>query len=158
MAVQGRLYGISVDGDFVNCEIACSISVSRELLTKSGRTGGQARQFRYGAYTWQIDLDARSVVSILKGSFNSLLEAQLEGRELEVFIMARQTNIQEIKIGGTVLIPDLSISFPNSGYSSYNVTFKGSGLLSHDIETLYNIINSMPADADKPLVIDTSAW
>lgn len=157
-ALKAVLYGIRVGNDFVNCEIDSEITITRDMLNKSGSHGGAYKHFRYGYISWSISMSAKSVISILKGSFNNLIDAQLEGRELEVFLSARQSNIQQVDIGGTVLIPSISLSFPNSGASTHSVTFQGTGVLNVDVEDLGLIINEMPIEAEKPVHINTTNW
>lgn len=158
MALQGRVYGISVGGNFVNCEISCSLDVQREMINKSGSHGGSARFYRPSYYSWSISVDAKTVISVLSGSFNNLLKAQLAGTELDVYLMARVSNVQEINIGGKVLIPNLNVTFPNTGSSTFTTTFQGTGPLNVDVQELFNIINQMPYDDPKDLIIDANTW
>lgn len=159
--LQGNMYGIRVggeNGDLINCEIECSLSVNRATLNKSGSHGGAYVHKRYGYINWSITANAKSVISILKGSLNNLIKYQLEGQIIEVFIMARVSNASFVKIGGNVLIPSINVNFPNIGSSKFDVTFEGTGELIVDIEDLGLIINEMPIEADKPLYIDTTKW
>lgn len=156
--MEGRLYGLSINGDFVNCELSCDLTVTRDMVNKSGSYGGASRQYRYGYYNWSITLEAKSIISTLSGSFNNILSAQLAGQELDVYIMARVSNIQEVSIGGKVLIPNFNLTFPNTGSSRYSVTFQGNGDLNVDIEEFWNIVNSMPYNANKDIILDTNTW
>lgn len=163
MALRGQHYGVKIgiaggtDGDFINCELASTLTITRDMVNKSGSHGGSARHYRYGYYTWQVEVEMRSFLSLLKGSMNNLILSQLAGTELEVFITNRISNTQEILMWGTVLIPNINVSFPNSGYSTTTVTLQGTGELQSDFSNFLDIINSMPFDEVKNLVIDTGA-
>ena|SRR5690606_35448470 len=163
MSLRGQHYGVKIglagasDGDFINCELASTLTISRDMVNKSGSAGGAARHYRYGYYTWQVEVEMRSFLSLLKGSMNNLIVSQLDGTELEVFITNRISNTQEMLMWGTVLIPNLTVSFPNTGYSTTTVTLQGTGELQSDFSNFLDIINSMPYDEEKDLVIDTGA-
>ena len=159
MGIKGNIYGIRVNGDFINCELSCSLTVNRQMVNKSGSHSGKYRHYRAGYIDWSITADARTVVSVLSGSFNNLLDSQLSGTEIDVFISARVSNVRQIDIGGKALIPNISVGFPNSGFSTYNVTFQGVGELITDIEELDVLINAMPYSDNKDgLVVDTNTW
>ena len=162
MSLKGQHYGVKIgiakasDGDFLNCELNSNLTINVDMVNKSGSHGGRARHYRAGYYTWQVEVEMRSFLSLLKGSMNNLILAQLIGTELEIFITNRISNTQEMSMWGTVLIPNLSVSFPNSGYSKTTVTLQGVGELNCDFDNFLDIINSMPYDSLKNLVIDTS--
>lgn len=163
MGLRGQHYGVKIglagasDGDFINCELASTLTITRDMINKSGSHGGAARHYRYGYYTWQAEVEMRSFLSMLKGSMNNLVVSQLAGTELEVFITNRISNTQEMLMWGTVLIPNINVSFPNSGYSTTTVTLQGTGELNCDFDNFLDIINAMPYTEIKPLVIDTGA-
>lgn len=161
MALQGRLYGIKVggeNGDFIDCEISCEITVTRDILNKSGSHGGQYKHFRYGYTSWSITFDAKTVISPLLGAVGKLLENQLNGDIIEVYITNRISNTEVITIGGNVLLPNLSITFPNTGASTFNITCQGTGELMRYFEEYGTIINAQPYFADKPYIVDTTKW
>lgn len=159
MGIKGNIYGIRVNGDFINCELSCSLTVNRQMVNKSGSHSGKYRHYRAGYIDWSITADARTVISVLSGSFNNLLDSQLSGTEIDVFISARVSNVRQIDLGGKVLIPNISVGFPNSGFSTYNVTFQGTGELIADIDDMYYLINAMPAYSDKDgNQVDTTKW
>lgn len=138
MSLQGRHYGVKIglagasDGDFVSCELSANLTINRDMINKSGASGGSARHYRYGYYSWQVEVEMRSFISLLRSSTNNLVVSQLSGTELEVFITNRVSTTQEITMWGTVLIPNLSISFPNTGYSKTTITLQGVGNLNYD--------------------------
>ncbi len=167
MAVlHGKLYGVRVvgnsgsSGDFLNCEIESSISIQRNLINKSGSHSGKYTHKRYGLINWSITANAKSIFSLLNGSLNNLIKYQLDGNvELEVYISARTSNTQSFDLGGKVLIPSININFPNTGSSKFDITFEGNGeLLVDGIHDINLIINEMPIEADKPLILDGSKW
>ena len=125
--MKGNMYGIRVGDDFIPCEISCEITITREMISKTGSWSGQYRAFKYGYADWQITLDAHSFLGVVGSSLNSLIDAQLGGVILDVYISARQSNVEEFDIGGSVLIPAMTITFPNTGKSTFNVTFQGTG-------------------------------
>lgn len=162
MSLRGQHYGVKIGvagstagADFINCELASTLTITRDMINKSGSHGGAARHYRYGYYSWQVEVEMRSFLSLLKGSMNNLILSQLAGTELEVFITNRISNTQEMLMWGTVLIPNLTVSFPNSGYSTTTVTLQGTGELQSDFSNFLDIINAMPHDSVKPIVYKT---
>ena len=158
MAIKGSIYGLKIAGHYIPCEISCELSVTRDMIGKSGSAHGKYRRYRYGYIDWQITADARTVISSLKSSANRLLISQLEGVELDIEMTARISNTQAFDIKGKVLIPNFTLSMPNTGYSTYNVTFQGNGDLTVDAEEFWHIINAQPYDSDKPNIVDTTNW
>jgi len=164
MSLRGQHYGVKIglagasDGDFINCELASTLTISRDMVNKSGSHGGASRHYRYGYYTWQVEVEIRSFLSMLKGSMNNLIVSQLAGTELEIFITNRISNTQEMLMWGTVLIPNLTVSFPNTGYSTTTVTLQGTGELQSDFSDFLNIINAQPYYEDKDIIVDTTRW
>lgn len=155
--LRGNLYGVRIGNEFISCELNCEITITREMINKTGSWSGQAKAFRYGYYEWSITCDARSFLGSIGSSLNNLLDAQLNGVILDVFIDARTSNTQSFQLGGKVLIPALSIAFPNNGYSTFNITFQGTGDLTANAD-FWTIINAMPITADKPYIVNTTQW
>lgn len=158
MALKGILYGIRVGTDFIPCEISCELSINRDIINKSGSHAGKYRSYRYGYIDWGMTCESKAVISLLQSSTNNLINAQLTGVDMEVFISARQSNVQEFVIGGNVLIPSQVLNFSNTGYASHNITFKGTGLLYNSMSGESIIINNNPADADYPLIYNQNLW
>lgn len=156
MGIKAALYGIRIGQDFIPCEISCELNITREMIKKSGSHGGAYNHYRYGYIDWTITAEANTVFSLLQSSTSSLMEAQLLGREIEVYISARQSNVKQIDFGGTVLIPSQTISFPNSGLSKHNITFQGTGILSEYVDQFDIIINAMPIEDPKNLIYDSN--
>lgn len=156
MALKGVLYGVKVNEDFMECEIDCELTITADMVNKSGSHSGRYRHYRYGYISWSITCNARAVLGILNSSSNSLIESQLEQRELEVYISARQSNTNVFDIGGTVLIPNQVLSFPNTGFASHNVTFQGSGPLNMTAEELSIIIDTNPIETAWPDIYDSN--
>lgn len=156
--LRGELYGVKINGDFIPCEIDAEITITSELVGKSGSQHGKYRRYRYGYISWSISCNARAVVGLLNSSSQNLITSQLDQIELEVYISARQSNIRTFDIGGMVLIETQQLAFPNTGYANHSISMKGNGELNLTAEEIDLIINAMPADADKPLIIDTTKW
>lgn len=138
MSLRGQHYGVKIglagasDGDFVSCELSATLVINRDMVAKSGSAGGSARHYRYGYYSWQVEVEMNSFISLLRSSTNNLVLSQVSGTALEVFITNRVSTTQEFTMWGTVLIPNLSISFPNTGYSKTTITLQGVGDLKYD--------------------------
>lgn len=156
--MQGNAYGIKLGDDFIPCEISCELIINREMINKSGSGSGKFRKYRYGYIDWSVTMDAKSVISTLSGGINNLITSQLGGQELELMITARVNNIQPFDISGTVLIPNLSLSFSGNTPSTHSVTFQGSGELKAETVLFWQIINAQPANAEKPYIINTTNW
>lgn len=154
--LRGELYGIRIGQDYLPCEIDCEITITTDMIEKSGSHGGRYKHFRAGYINWAISANARLVLGLLQSNSNALLEAQRNGLELEVFISARQSNTNTFDIGGTVLISSQQLSFGNRGFASHNLTMQGTGELGLSYEEIALIINSNPSTADYPLVYNSN--
>ena len=147
--MEGRRYGVKIgianatNGDFVKCEMSSTLTINIEYVNKSGSHSPNAKHYRYGYYTWSLEVEARDLIK-------TLIEAQTTGDEVEVFIVNRVSNTEEIQLWGTVGISNLTMSIPNT-----TVTLQGIGDLYGDFNNIFDIINAMPYDADKDLVITT---
>lgn len=150
--MEGRRYGVkigianSTNGEFVKCELSSTLNINIEYVNKNGSHSPNANYYRYGYYTWSLEIEARYLMK-------RLIEAQTTGDEVEVFITNRVSNTEEIQLWGTVGISNLTMSIPQNGYANTTVTLQGVGDLYGDFNNIFDIINAMPYDADKDLVI-----
>lgn len=154
--LRGELYGIRVNGDFIPCELDCEITITSELVGKSGSQHGKYRRYRYGYISWSISCNARAVVGLLNSSSQNLILSQLDQIELEVYISARQSNIRTFDIGGMVLIETQQLTFPNTGYANHSISMKGNGELNLTAEELDFIINANPIQTAWPIIYDSN--
>lgn len=152
---EGRQIRLSVDGDFVNCETNCELTVNRDTLGKSDNTTGQFRKYREGYIDWTMSVDARSIISSFKGGFNKVLTKMILGGNITVEMSITIDNDKIMSIKGQAFPMNFTLTNPSVGFSTYNVVFRGTGELETDFEEFWQIINAMPYDATKPLVIDT---
>ena len=152
--MEGRRYGVKIgvanatNGEFVKCEISATLTINIEYVNKSGSHSPNAKHYRYGYYSWSLDVNTRDLMK-------TLIEAQTTGNEVEVFIVNRVSNTEEIQLWGTVGISNITMSMPLTGYANTTVTLQGVGDLYGDFSDIFDIINAMPHDADKDLVITT---
>lgn len=154
-AFEGKQIRLSVDGDYVNCETNCELSVNTETIGKSNNTTGKFRKYRKGYIDWTMSVDARSIISSFKGGFNRVLTNMLFGDNItvEMSIIIGGDKIMSVK--GEAFPMNFTLTNPSVGMSTYNVVFRGTGELFTEFEEFWQIINAMPYNADKPLVIDT---
>lgn len=150
--LRGELYGVRIGGYYLPCEIDCEITITTDMIEKSGSHGGRYKHFRAGYINWTISANARLVLGLLQSSSNALLEAQRNGLELEVFISARSSNTNTFDIGGTVIISSQQLSFGNRGFANHSITMQGTGGLGLTYEEIMLIINSNPIQAEYPLI------
>lgn len=153
-AMDGKMLGLAVNGQFTPCELACSISGETEMLPTSSSVNGSYRSFRPGYKSWEISVDGRLLISSLPSSFNSLLDTWDASLPIPVAIQQRSSSGQPFALYGQAYIRNFSLNAANTGKANYTVQFQGTGELTRDIEVFWQIINAMPAPADYPLVID----
>lgn len=158
MELRGNIYGVKINDDFLPCEIDCEITITTDMIEKSGSHGGRFKHFRPGYINWNISANARTVIGLLNSSSNSLLEYQINGIEIEVYISARQSNVQEFDIGGIVLISSQQLSFGNSGFSNHSITMQGVGELGLTYDEIQAIINAQPYYDEKNIIVNTTKW
>lgn len=152
--IDAKMLGLKVGNDFVTCEIGLTLNFQNEMLNCSSSVSGNWEYSRIGYKSWSASVDGKLVVSVLKGSFNSLFDAYLNDEQLTIMIQNRDADGQPFAIWGKALIQQGSLEAGNSGKAGWQIQFKGQGALSSEIELFWNIINAQPATADKPAIVD----
>lgn len=154
--IDGKLIGMRIGNDFVPCELSCTIAFEVEKLNRSSSENGDWAYHRNGYKSWTASVDGKLLVSSLGSSFNSLFAAYKSGTELTLAIQNRNLDGQPFVLIGQATVRQGQLEAGNTGKARWQMQFTGQGELSDDSELFFHIVNSMPADEDKPLVIDSS--
>ncbi|NGM61675.1 hypothetical protein G5B30_07060 [Sphingobacterium sp. SGG-5] len=158
MTIDGRLLGLRIGSDFVPCEMGLTLNFEVEKRDRSSSANGSWKHHRNGYKGWNAVVNGKLLISSLSGSFNSLFRAYLNDEELSLVIQNRDPNGQPFEIWGNATIKQGTMEAPSVGKATWSITFEGNGALSEDIAVFWKIINAMPAEADKPNIIDTTNW
>lgn len=149
-AIEGKMLGLAVNGQFTPCELACSINGETEMLPASSSVNGDYRHFIPGYKTWEMSVDGRLLISSLPSSFNSLLDTWDSSQLVTVLLGQRSSSGQPIALYGQAYIRNFSLNAANTGKANYTVQFHGVGKLSKEIQVFFGTISAMPALADYP--------
>lgn len=155
MNIRGDQIRFSLNGDYVNCETSCELNVVTESIGKSSSLTGSWRYSRDGYKSWSMTVDAHAVLSSFAGSFNSMLSQIILGGYVNVEMSVVLDNEKILSISGEARVTNFNLS-AGTGNASSNVTFEGNGELKTNFELFWQIINAMPANSDKPNIIDTN--
>lgn len=158
--MEGRILGIKIDGEFSQCEIDCTLNIEQEQLPTSSMDAGW-RESIGGYKGWSVDLSSRLTVGAMLGHTNKVIDRFIneEDAEFELYFGTRDgAQDANFYLKGRARLQNGSLNAPNNGSAMANFSFVGCGKLESWWDEYWRIINAMPAEADKPLVIDTSKW
>lgn len=160
-AIEGKLLGLMVDGEFTTCEVSCSIRVSNQLLDASGENNGNWVHNIEGYKSWQMSVNARLMINSSPAGFSQIFKKNLLAQQQYEVVIANRISddIPEFIIRGMARIQDLDMNALSDSKADYSITFIGNGPFTEvDFEEFFTIINAMPAYADKPNIVDTTQW
>lgn len=157
---KGKLIRLKIDGDYIPCELSCEINVNQEVLPVTNNTQGRAKSFIRGYYEWSVTLES-NFTSINNKSASQILLGKilLDGDgSVGLEIVSHDTSGMPFILMGNVIPTTWNLSAGASGLATNNTTFQGNGELILSYDAFWNIINAMPADAEKPNIVDTTEW
>lgn len=157
--MEARLIGLKRDGEWMECELDVTISFEQEMLPVSGEET-YWNDYIGGYKGWSIDYSGKFTTGSSLGHSNKIIErfTNEQDSEYELYFGARDGVSQEFFLKGKARLQNGSINAPSTGSAMTNFSFIGCGRLESWWREFWQIINAMPYDADKPLIIDTSRW
>lgn len=156
--IPGSLMGLKVDGQYVPCEVSSSFEYTYELKPKSSTESGIAREFKYGKLEWQMSVNANFLAREVGNDFKYILRGVLTRKIFDVEFSTKFGDPAAFAIKGKALTMNGGINAQRGQTSQWNVTFKGTGLFELVENPYFLIINAMPANADKPIYVNTTQW
>lgn len=156
--MEGKIFFLKIKDEYIRCETSCTLNITKETVAKSNRTNGKYRAFRSSYISWTATAEAKVVISSMGASSNSLIETILNEEEIDIHLGARINNVDILECWGKAIPTSFDLTAPAVGEATTVITFQGSGELFTKSNSFFKIINAMPADADKPNVIDLSKW
>lgn len=154
--IRGALTGLKINGKFVDCETSCDFNFDRDMIPVSPYSAGGWKHFKPGLRGWKMNVNGNLLLrSIGITDIKTVLDAVLTGEEMEVEFRTRGDIAPYLSISGNALPMSGGINGPNKGKATWTVTFQGTGPFTTDYEAFYLLINSMPIEADYPLIINT---
>ena len=155
--MEGKMIGIKVDGQWINCEWDSSLNIETEMQEVSANGNKGWKDFIEGYQSWGMSVTARMTNGTTMGSWNKIVTKVLQrGGKFEVAFRAREGEAQSFVFEGLALIPSIGLSAPMEGSASYNLTFQGCGELQlKNVTDVWQIINAIPAEDDKNIIIYT---
>lgn len=157
--IQGKLMGLTVNGNFVECETSCDFNCDVEMLPASAVTSGRWKEFIPGIRSWTMSVNMNLLLSTANlADAKVILNGVLTGEMFALEFRTKTAISPHFIISGNAYVQNQGISAQFAGITTSTVTFQGSGPFTTDFEAFYLIINAMPIVADKPTYIDTTNW
>ena len=139
--------------------MSCSLSVETEALPANSRENGKWNDYIEGYKGWTMSVDGRLLVSTLASSGNRVLQKIIDGGKFKVAFASGVGVSPEIVIEGFAIATGFDMTAAASDDVSYTVNFTGCGAFTtYYVDEFWTLINAMPADADKPNIVDTTDW
>lgn len=125
--MNGRIIGISIDGEFVPCETGCDFSVDGELIPTSSSEYGSWRTSIPGYRSWKVGVNGNLVINSSPAGAMELIKAIKSGTELELIMTMRVSNAEVFIIQGRARPTNVTLNAPGSGAATWSGSFDGNG-------------------------------
>lgn len=127
--MNGRVLGIKIGTSFVPCETNCDISVDGERINTSSKANGNWRTSIAGYRSWKATVNGKFEITANEADALELIQAIIDGVDVELVMSLRVTSTQSLLIGGTAGTTNVTISAPSNGEATWSGSFEGVGLL-----------------------------
>lgn len=153
---RGKLIRLKVNDEYIPCELSCEITVNQEALQVTNTAQGRAKSFIRGYYDWTVTVNGRFTSGDVVSSSTSLLNKILEDGNgvVTLDIISNEYFENPVLITGDAIITSWNMNAGNTDWASNSVVFQGSGELTMDSESYWLLINAMPIEADKDIIVD----
>lgn len=152
------MIGVTVRGTFIACEIESELQFDKEMIPVSSTASGKWTEYIPGKRTWQMTVNMGLLKRAAGEDFKTLYMAYFDDVPITVQFRTRPTQDQQLIFEGEGYVKSGTSSAPRQGLATANMVIQGSGVLNMEWEEFWQIINAMPAEADKPLIVDTTDW
>lgn len=153
---QGKLIRVKINGEYIPCEISCSITINQETLQVTNNNQGRAKSFIRGYYDWSVSLETKTSANSLDSSSIGLINKILQDGDgvIEFEMVAGGDGFSNpFIISGEAIPTQVGINSNSTGSATTPITLQGSGELTVDFDAFALIINAMPIEADKPYIV-----
>jgi predicted secreted protein len=155
--VAGNLIGLKTNGAFTSCEISSSINFDREMVGVAPIDDGGWKEFLYGMRGWRMQVNGNLLLEAVATDIKSMLTSgYFQDLALLVMFSTSPSASQELVFSGTALFQAGDISAAVQGKASWNATLQGTGKLTVKQQDYNLLIDAMPAEADYPIIVDSS--
>lgn len=152
--VRGALIGVRINGQFVSCETNCEFHVDVDMLPASPPASGRWKSVIPGLRNWTMTVDGNLLLASVGADVKTVLNAIITGELVELEFRTRTGIAPYLIIAGNGYPQSADITAASTGKAKWNVVFQGDGPFTTDFETFWLIINSMPIEADYPIIIN----
>jgi predicted secreted protein len=155
--IAGNLIGLKTNGAFTSCEISSSINFDREMVGVAPIDDGGWKEFLYGMRGWRMQVNGNLLLEAVATDIKSMLTAgYFQDLPLLVMFSTSPSASQELVFSGTALFQAGDISAAVQGKAGWNATLQGTGKLTVKQQDYNLLIDAMPAEADYPIIVDSS--
>ena len=158
--MKGRLIGVKLNDSWIPCEQDCTLNYSQEQLPTSSKVKGGWKDSIGGYKEWSIDVSGRLDVGSSNAFFNKVLERFIKEDDAvyEIYFGSRIGAEQTFYLKGKARLQNGTLNANVDNNATRSESYVGCGALECWAEEYRRIINAMPANADKPNIVDTSKW
>lgn len=158
--MKGKLIGIKIDDRFIPCETNCTFNYEADMLPTANKSKGAWRDYIEGFKGWSIEVQGRFIVGAVRSSFNKILERTILNRNqtFEIMFASRDGAVPEFYIQGIARVQTATLDAPVDGNATHNFQFIGCGAPTLFFDEYWRLIDAMPAESDKPKIVDTTKW
>lgn len=127
--MDGKLVGLKIDGNYVDCEISCTLTVSNEHLDASGATNGNWRYFIEGYKSWNVTVNAKALRNASSAGFAKIFKKNFLSNQTFVLIIGLKDDPSEdlLFIQGNAKIQNLDFTANVEDKAEMNISFIGNG-------------------------------
>jgi predicted secreted protein len=155
--IAGRLLGLMINGAFVSCETACTFNFDVDMLPASAVDSGRWKQWVQGIRSWGITVNGNLLLEAVGSDVKTIIQSGfLQGMTFYLQFSTKPSATTEMVFSGAGFVKGGQISAPSVGVANWSVNFNGTGALTTRYVDYELLIDAMPAQADYPLVINSS--
>lgn len=153
--IAGSLIGLIVNGAFVSCETQCQINFNQAMLPSSAVDSGGWAEFIAGLRSWTISVNGNLLLESVGSDIKALIQTGYIN-QLPMFAQfsTRPSSDIQLVFSGAVLFNMGSITAASTGVANWTCLLQGVGALTTTYNDFPLLINSMPSEADYPIIVD----
>lgn len=151
----GNLIGLIINGAFVSCETSCSINFNQNMIPSSAVDSGGWAEFVAGLRSWTISVNGNLLLEVVGNDIKSLIQTgYINQLPMYAQFSTRPSSDIQLQFSGTVLFSTASITAASTGVANWTATLQGTGKLTPTYQDFPLLIDSMPSEADYPIIVD----
>jgi predicted secreted protein len=154
--IAGKLIGLMINGVFVSCETQCQINFSSDMIKASAVDSARWAEFVAGLRSWSIAVNGNLLLEAVGSDIKAIITSgYIQGLPLYLQFSTMPSVDIQVSFSGAAILNTGSITAASKGAANWTATFQGTGALKTAYTNYGLLIDSMPAEADYPTIVDT---